>query len=580
MFDVDTLEQTGQLQAEMGNEGDWFGKTCAMDNKNIVVGAQEADHPVANAGSAYIFEFNPEIDTDGDGLLDSWETDGIDVNNDGTVDLDLPAMGADPMHKDLFVEVDVMEGSEFLFDAQIRVQDAFANAPVENPDGTNGINLHIFVEDGDTIPFDEVWDVGDERYIDHFASKDVHLGTQQEREGGNWDNIQAARLKTFRYCSIINDIETAGGRSVGTPANDFYMMFGHPDDTDDWKQARRFMHELGHNLNLRHGSAVNTNHKPNYVSVMNYSFREFNNSSGQRLPIDYSREAMDSLNESSLNENTPFMSVLYSDVFVLHGYMEAGNPKLQQFWIQPSLPRVDWNHDGQNDSSVSVDLNHVRPTDDPSPGETLHGACDWDLISLPIVEQASRNGDGHDHRDLTNEEYELFAASLPPIPINVAQITGAEMARGTILDGDDEDLVDADQATLHTRSAKNLGGLLRLKNSMDLEIGASSPIENPATLSVLVRVRMDKPGVIARIRLWNWGSNKFDVVQTYRPEVYQGGYFVQDVAAEPYVNQNGDIKVSLSHGRSPRHRPLSRGNLALALGYEAFFDQIQITVRE
>ena len=33
------------------------------------------------------------------------------------------------------------------------------------------------------------------------------------------------------------------------------------------------MHELGHNLGLRHGGDDNVHRKPNYLSVMNYSFQ-------------------------------------------------------------------------------------------------------------------------------------------------------------------------------------------------------------------------------------------------------------------------------------------------------------------
>ena len=33
------------------------------------------------------------------------------------------------------------------------------------------------------------------------------------------------------------------------------------------------MHELGHNLGLRHGGGDNTNRKPNFLSVMNYAFQ-------------------------------------------------------------------------------------------------------------------------------------------------------------------------------------------------------------------------------------------------------------------------------------------------------------------
>ena len=49
-------------------------------------------------------------DTDGDGLLDSWETYGADFNGDGEVDLALNKMGANPNVKDVFVEVDWMDG--------------------------------------------------------------------------------------------------------------------------------------------------------------------------------------------------------------------------------------------------------------------------------------------------------------------------------------------------------------------------------------------------------------------------------------------------------------------------------------
>lgn len=38
-------------------------------------------------------------------------------------------------------------------------------------------------------------------------------------------------------------------------------------------QAGTIMHELGHNLGLRHGGFENTNNKPNYYSIMNYLFQ-------------------------------------------------------------------------------------------------------------------------------------------------------------------------------------------------------------------------------------------------------------------------------------------------------------------
>ncbi|HET8949654.1 MAG TPA: hypothetical protein VFN44_04060, partial [Solirubrobacteraceae bacterium] len=82
-------------------------------------------------------------DTDGDALPDTWETGPADTNADGTIDLDLPGMGADPRHKDLFVELDFMPPHRFDAAAAAQIVDAFADAPASNPDGNSGIALHL-----------------------------------------------------------------------------------------------------------------------------------------------------------------------------------------------------------------------------------------------------------------------------------------------------------------------------------------------------------------------------------------------------------------------------------------------------
>src|SRR5262245_5939816 len=87
-------------------------------------------------------------DSDRDGLPDLWETAGADLNGDGSIDLDLPGFGANPMHKDLFWEVDWTPVHE-PFRADIAaIKAAFAAAPVDaggraNPDGLIGINLWV-----------------------------------------------------------------------------------------------------------------------------------------------------------------------------------------------------------------------------------------------------------------------------------------------------------------------------------------------------------------------------------------------------------------------------------------------------
>lgn len=64
-----------------------------------------AFHVATAAGGQMVLRAT-HLDSDGDGLLDHWETRGIDMDGDGTADLDLKAMGASPTRKDAFLEID------------------------------------------------------------------------------------------------------------------------------------------------------------------------------------------------------------------------------------------------------------------------------------------------------------------------------------------------------------------------------------------------------------------------------------------------------------------------------------------
>ncbi len=116
-------------------------------------------------------------DSDGDGLYDTWEANGYDADGNGTVDVDLPAMGAKVDHKDLFLELDATDNFRMTRAGIEAVKRAFAAAPIDagtrareipggvdakpNPDGQRGINLHI---DTGTI-------------LDFRASEGTQLGT-------------------------------------------------------------------------------------------------------------------------------------------------------------------------------------------------------------------------------------------------------------------------------------------------------------------------------------------------------------------------------------------------------------------
>ncbi|HEY8504250.1 MAG TPA: hypothetical protein VIL46_06680, partial [Gemmataceae bacterium] len=217
------------------------------------------------------------IDTDRDGLLDAWEVNGLDVNGDGVIDLDLPGMGASPLRHDLFVEVDAMAGRAPAPGVLERVVRAFAIAPVGNPDGSGGISLHVFLDETN-LPLVDWPAMLPEFYpVGAAQTRDAHFGTPAERAGGNAANILAARGLVFRYCVFGNTYNNGGSSGVarGIPGREFVVTLGAfptPGGTPD-QQAGTFMHELGHTLGLRHGGNDHVNNKPDYFSVMNYLYQ-------------------------------------------------------------------------------------------------------------------------------------------------------------------------------------------------------------------------------------------------------------------------------------------------------------------
>jgi hypothetical protein len=80
----------------------------------------------------------------------------------------------------------------------------------------------------------------------------------------------------FRYAAICNGPEAAGAGSAGLF---FVQTEGQNNDTSDdqtepgqFNVYSRFVHELGHTMGLSHGGDADVNWKPNYPSLMNYSY--------------------------------------------------------------------------------------------------------------------------------------------------------------------------------------------------------------------------------------------------------------------------------------------------------------------
>lgn len=319
-------------------------------------------------------------DTDADGLADSWETTGIDADGDHTPDLTLP--GANPKHKDIYLEIDHMTDHVLRSAARQDVIDAFAAAPVQNPDGSTGLTMHI-EEDEEITHRDDVttWSGFD-------AIKPGTFGTPAQRASAA---VLNAKRKAYHY--VILGHRRDSGNSSGRAeihGNDVFVTLGDPawglNDSGTHRigtrteQAGTLMHELGHNLGLDHGGDKDVNCKPNYISIMSYTFqmRQIPQADGTRK-LDYSRQKLNTLNEAELKEKDGVGDAGTNFTF---WSADGGAGGLSSERANGGL---DWNESNALDDAPvkHIDINNLgfngcRAT----PDETLEGYDDWANLDL------------------------------------------------------------------------------------------------------------------------------------------------------------------------------------------------------
>jgi hypothetical protein len=324
-------------------------------------------------------------DSDGDGLFDVWERTG-DTDNDGFMEINLPAMGADPMHKDVFVEIDWMEcessNPQKWYIAQSGnthshkpnplalqwVVQAFADAPVNNPDGTTGINLHIDAGPDSQMTPGEAWgNRSGSNAVDGLPNLMIGNGSVFSWVAFNLikstpGNFDLNRRAIFHYSIYAHSSGPASstGVSRGKPGSDFIVAAG----SDTWRlsaqqEAGTFMHELGHNLALNDGGGDPVKYKPNYLSVMNYTFQLTGLIqqggtgwlSGATGILDYSRSALDSLNEHELNEA---LGLTPAAGLTGRGGAQLGTrwwvSQTSRIWVPGGSTAIDWDGNGTIDA--------------------------------------------------------------------------------------------------------------------------------------------------------------------------------------------------------------------------------------
>lgn len=409
------------------------------------------EHNGVEFGPYFYIEVTVDTDTDGDGLWDAWETKGIDTNGDGvistdgTVDVNLPAMGADVNKKDVFVEVDWMveEGSNAHshkpYPAAIKqIVEAFAKAPVDNG---KGINLHADLgpDSIDYVTGNRWGSYGRGSQVPHQTM--IGSRTEQGRFESDFDAITAQNFqqskRAFRYALFAHQFDNVTLKSdchsgIAPGFGQRFMVSLGCFDNTVIDQAGTFMHELGHTLSLYHGGSDPENNKPNYLSVMNYSFQLtglilWEGSSVSEYHFDYSHSKLPPLDERRLSELLGIGAQAFPETN-RYGTRYATRPPSK---CQPN-PIVD---PAKYYETIALHAN--GPID---------WNCDGIIQSDPqsVTVQADINGNGIvadvfvGHDDWSNLQYRVGSIGLGAAPTEL--ITTPEMMENTPVEMTPEDL--------------------------------------------------------------------------------------------------------------------------------------------
>lgn len=306
---------------------------------------------------------NPGADSDGDGLPDGWETGsaaGGDYEN-------LAPLGADPHRKDVFVHLDYKEGCAPPAKWELPAIQAFKE---------HGIALHV--DSGpDSINADgQPWGsrsrAGGVSVGDDIALWDAFDRLKDQRF------IAANRRRAFHYAVILKRFNGGdGGVARNIPEADFAITGCEVPDWLHLGKARYitavFVHELGHNLGLRHGGGDDVNGKPNYYGIMNYFWTAVGGvgKGGELKGLlpDYSWYKRPPLDERHLNEREPQILPVAWNCPGHRGY-DA------RYELGPGARPIDWDCDGIRGELHRDGLN-VNSTWDGGAEAVLNGFNDW-----------------------------------------------------------------------------------------------------------------------------------------------------------------------------------------------------------
>ncbi len=275
--------------------------------------------------------------------------------------LDLAAMGADPCHKDTFIEFDLTLREDGAPVPNLTVEDIMAVAAsyasgsgdaanLDNPDRAQGIAIHI--DAGFACPGNETvcgdWGGGGE-VIGPCPFPDTTSSSPSCDV--RWRFSTQNRRRIFHDFVGLEPNSRFNGRADG------YVVSGYAGV----RSGRILAHEVGHQLGLDHapyGADKSIICSPNYPSVMNYSYtRTLSNFSSGTLP---GLTPFSGIDETVPISDSALAALTDRPFHYPSGPCPLGNGTC-----------VDWNFDGRFSPSVRAP---VRWTGDRAICQAKHGA--------------------------------------------------------------------------------------------------------------------------------------------------------------------------------------------------------------
>lgn len=414
---VDVL-RFGEADAEPLTPGAWKGENA----KALVTGEDKHGRALSRNLSL------TDTDTAADWTPNEWQTPfgpnnisqyAADLDLDGIPDeaeaeggrygaLDVYALGARAGQRDLFIEVDYMRSQDPATTPREEALDKVVTAFK-----ARDITVHFDAGNlyGDKYNLGGGNDVGWRQCTEMFAAPEQLEGGCQDIYAVKAAHQDPLRRNLFHYLLFANSRRADGKAGSSGVAeingNDLIVALGGwglNDQTLNRRnalvnyQASTLMHELGHNLGLRHGGfedGPNGNFKPNYFSIMNYAYQLTG------LPLDFaSPEAAESWLYDTSKENReryglfnrcdidngPCSNTFRMDYSDGTSHMLNENALDEHGGMGRGRFDIDWNQNGViDDELVKADL--TFDTDDegnPAPqyATYLRDYDDWGNLNL------------------------------------------------------------------------------------------------------------------------------------------------------------------------------------------------------